>query len=153
LQKLTGFVFFMAVAGYLSAQTAGEMDRILVSNEITYAQATQLVLMAANVLPSGGNAFAIARGNQWLSTGAKTDDPISADDPINLGELSLLIMKAFNLKGGIFYSFFPGPRYACRELVYRRLIQGRTDPDGHLDGRTLLQILGRVLAYTGDAAS
>jgi hypothetical protein len=61
-------------------------------------------------------------------------------------------MKAFDLKGGIFYSRFPLPRYACRELVYLRIIQGRTDPGGRLDGRTFLQILGRVLTFTGDAA-
>jgi hypothetical protein len=61
-------------------------------------------------------------------------------------------MKAFDLKGGIFYGVFPIPRYACRELVYMRIIQGRTDPRGRLDGRTFLQILGRVLTYTEDRA-
>jgi hypothetical protein len=59
-------------------------------------------------------------------------------------------MKAFNIKGGIFYTFFPNSRYACRELVYLRIIQGRTDPGGQLDGRTFLQILGRALTYTGE---
>jgi hypothetical protein len=59
-------------------------------------------------------------------------------------------MKAFALKGGILYSLFPLPRYACRELVYLRIIQGGLDPDERLDGRAFLQILGRVLSYTED---
>jgi hypothetical protein len=47
------------------------------------------------------------------------------------------------------YSLFPSRRYACRELVYLRLIQGRTDPDGYVDGESFLHILGRVLRHTG----
>jgi hypothetical protein len=42
--------------------------------------------------------------------------------------------------------------YACRELVCLRIIQGRTDPGGRLDGRAFLQILGRALTYTGKDA-
>jgi hypothetical protein len=137
----------MAVTGFLFAQTADEMDRILNTPEITYTQAARFILAAANAVPAGGNAFTAARENRWLPAGAE------ADSPISLGELSLLIMKAFDLKGGIFYSLFPVPRYACRELVYMRIIQGRNDPGGRLNGRAFLQILGRVLTYTeGDAA-
>jgi hypothetical protein len=141
----------MALAGFLFAQTADEMDRILSTQEITYDQAARFVLTAANALPAGGNAFTIARERQWLP--AKADSSISADKPISLGELSLLIMKAFDLKGGIFYSIFPVPRYACRELVYLRIIQGRTDPGGRFDGGTFLQILSRVLSYTEEGTA
>jgi hypothetical protein len=62
-------------------------------------------------------------------------------------------MKSFEIKGGIFYSLFPLPRYACRELVYLRIIQERTDPGGRIDGRAFLQILGRALTYTGEDAA
>jgi hypothetical protein len=148
LKKLACFAVFMAVTGFIFAQTADEMDRILDAKEITYSQAAGFVLTAANALPAGGDAFTAAREKRWLPAGAE------ADSPIRLGELSLLIMKAFDLKGGIFYSLFPVSRYACRELVYMRVIQGRTDPGGRLDGRAFLQILGRVLTYTEeDAAS
>jgi outer membrane protein OmpA-like peptidoglycan-associated protein len=67
-----------------------------------------------------------------------------------LGEVAQLIIKAFGLKGGIMYSLFPVPHYACRTLVYAKIIRGRTDPGGRLDGRAFLQILGRVLNYVGD---
>jgi hypothetical protein len=144
LKKLVLFTVFMAVTGFLFAQTADEMDRILDAQEITYTQAARFVLAAANAVPAGVDAFTAAQKNQWLPAGA-----IGADSSISLGELSLLIMKAFEIKGGILYSVFPLPRYACRELVYLRIIQGRTDPGGRLDGRTFLQILGRVLTYTG----
>jgi hypothetical protein len=145
VKKLVLCTVFIALAGLIFAQTADEMDRILDASEITYTQAARFVLAAANALPAGGDAFAAAKGNDWLPGGAKT---ISADSPISLGGLSLLIMKAFDLKGGILYSFFPNPRYACRELVYLQIIQGKTDPGGSVDGVSFLQILNRVLAYT-----
>jgi hypothetical protein len=146
LKKSACFAVFMVMTGLLFAQTADEIDRILNTQEITYAQASRFILEAASALPAGGDALAAAQENRWLPARAK------ADDPIRLGELSLLVMKSFGIKGGLFYSIFSIPRYACRELVYLRIIQGRTDPGGRLDGRTFLQILGRVLTYTGEDA-
>jgi hypothetical protein len=144
LKKFVFLTAFITVTVFLFAQAADDMDRILNTEEITYTQAARFVLTAADALPSGGGAFAAAQEKRWLPAGAE------ADSPISLGEVSLLIMKAFDLKGGIFYSLFPNSRYACRELVYLRIIQGRTDPGGRLDGRTFLQILGRVLTSTGE---
>jgi hypothetical protein len=141
LKKRIFFTMFMTVAGFLFAQSAAEMDRILAVREITYTQAAQFVLAAANALPSGGDAFTAAQESKWLPAGA------IADSPIRLGEVSLLVMKAFSIKGGILYSIFPAPRYACRELVYLRIIQGRTDPSGRLDGSAFLQILNRALTH------
>ncbi|MDR0402064.1 MAG: hypothetical protein LBH35_00585, partial [Treponema sp.] len=76
----------------------------------------------------------------------KTVEPEAA---IKLGQLSFLIMKAFNMKSGFCYALFPGPRYAYRELVYRKIVQGRNDSSLSVSGERLLLILGRVLDYTG----
>jgi hypothetical protein len=144
LKKTVWFIVFAAVSVLLSAQTASEMDRILSAQDITCTQAARFVLEAAKALPKDGDAFKAAQGREWLPAEAK------ADSPIRLGEVSLLMMKAFALKGGILYSFFPNPRYACRELVYLQIIQGRTDPGEGLDGETFLQILGRLLSHIGE---
>ncbi|MDR3249414.1 MAG: hypothetical protein LBT39_11585 [Treponema sp.] len=144
VKKLAWLTLFMALAGFLAAQAADEVDRILATPEITCSQAARFVLAAARSLPDGGEAFAAAKENRWLPGQAK------ADDPIRLGELAQLIMGAFDLRGGIMYNTFPVPRYACRTLVYKHIIRGRTDPDGRLDGRAFLQILSRVLSYTGE---
>jgi hypothetical protein len=47
------------------------------------------------------------------------------------------------------YSLFPCPRYAYREMIYRKLIQGRADEGFAVSGDRLLHIIGRVLKYTG----
>jgi hypothetical protein len=59
-------------------------------------------------------------------------------------------MKSFGLKGGILYTLFPGPRYACRELAYLRIIRDGGDPETHLNGGQFLQILGNTLTYIGE---
>jgi hypothetical protein len=91
-----------------------------------------------------GEAFALARERQWIPSGAE------AHTPIRLGELSYLIMRAYNLEGSVFFALFPGPRYAFRELDYRRLIPGRRDPGLPVSGEQLLQILSKVVGYLGE---
>jgi hypothetical protein len=59
-------------------------------------------------------------------------------------------MRAFDMRGGLFYALFPGPRYAYRELVRLRFIQGRMDPALAVSGERLLRILGRALEHHQD---
>jgi hypothetical protein len=132
--------------------TAAELDTVLDSGEITRARAAWFVLAAADTLPGGPDAeparsqaaFDAARERGWLP--ARLD----VDSPARLGEVSLLIMKSFGLKGGLMYRLFPNPRYASRELVHLRIIQGRTDPGGRLSGGQFLHILGNTLTFTGE---
>ncbi|MDR3249189.1 MAG: hypothetical protein LBT39_10440 [Treponema sp.] len=142
MKKMAWFALFIVVAGLLAAQTAEEMDHILNTRALSSAQAAWFIMMAANKLPSGIDAFALARERHWLSPRARPDSPIQ------LGEASYLIMRSFDLKGGILYTLFPGPRYACRELVALQFIQGKTDPGSRLGGVEFLQLLGRVLTHT-----
>jgi hypothetical protein len=136
----------------LAAQTAADMDLILDTEELSYGQAAWFVLEAAEALPRSiageperAEAFGAARRWGWLPRQARMEDPIL------LRELSLLVMEAFRLRGGLMYSLFHTGRYAHRELVYRQFIQGRTDPARRVSGERLLRILGRVLSYTGEA--
>jgi hypothetical protein len=148
LALLAALLFLPA---FLPAQTAGEMDLLLDTAELSYGQAAWLVLQAAEALPgaaSGGQdraeAFRTARRWGWLPRQARMDDPLP------LRDLSLLIMEAFRFRGGLMYSLFHNSRYAHRELVYRQIVQGRTDPVQRVSGERLLLILGRALSYAGD---
>jgi hypothetical protein len=72
-----------------------------------------------------------------------------ADRALRLKEAAFLVMGAFGIKGGFRYTLFPGPRYAYRELLYHKIIQGRSDEGFTLSGERLLGIIGRALAFTG----
>jgi outer membrane protein OmpA-like peptidoglycan-associated protein len=69
------------------------------------------------------------------------------DKPIKLKELSVLIMKSFNIKGSFLYALFPGPRYSYRELQYRGFLPEGSDPAMRVSGPELLEIVERVLHY------
>jgi hypothetical protein len=71
----------------------------------------------------------------------------SAEGPITLGEYAFVLMKAFDIRGGIFYSIFPGPRYACRELAFLGLLDGKASPNRRLAGDEAVRVLGKVLEY------
>jgi len=127
---------------YLSAQTAAELETILETPAVTYAQAANFVIGSAGIACEG-TAFEYAAANGWLNNAAE-------QDPITLNKLSYLIMKAFEIKGGMMYSIFPGPRYAYRAMVSRSYIQGAADPAMTVNGERFLIILGKVLSAEGD---
>jgi hypothetical protein len=85
-------------------------------------------------------AFNYAVEQNWLPKKA------AANDEARLDAISLLIMGSFNIKGGLFYSINKNSHYAYRELVYKNIIQGKSDPGMKLSGERLLLITGRVLS-------
>jgi len=141
---IAGFLLIAPV--FVSAQTAAELDTVLGTQNLTCAQAAGFVLAATadtSVKNTSKDAFEQAVAKGWLPQGTKPDENIT------LERLSFLIMKAFNIKGGIMYTFFPGPRYAFRAMVSRSYIQGAADPDMKVSGDRFLRILGKVLSATG----
>jgi hypothetical protein len=128
----------------LSAQsTAAELENLLAAEEVTCAQAARFILQAADALTTRNpiEAFDYALEQNWLPE--KTDPDGAAD----LKTISLLLMNSFELKGGIMYSITKGPRYAYRELVYKNIVQGRTDPDMTVTGERLVFYTGRVFSF------
>jgi outer membrane protein OmpA-like peptidoglycan-associated protein len=132
----------------LAAQTAAELERVLALPALTYGDAAWFVLNTADLGPADNSpeaAYRFAADNNWLPKKA------AEADPLTLGGLSLLLMKAFNIKGGFMYALFSGPRYAYRELAYRRIITGRAYSTMTVSGERFLRILSRALEYAGDA--
>jgi hypothetical protein len=144
----------LLLPGLLPAQSAGlarDMDAALESEAVSWALAARFVLPAAGFDLEGGAAaspeaaaFRAAAEQGWLPKGAKPEG-----EP-TIGGLSFLVMRAFDLPGGLLYRLFPGPRYACRELAYRGLLQDQIDPSRKVSGFALLVLIGRLLDETGD---
>ena len=143
------FLFLiLVISGLVHAQTAEELDALLKADTVSAAGLARFVLGSADLLPDGlsgaeaeKTAYDIAASNGWIKTAAEED--------VTLKETAFLIMKAFNLKGGIMYSLFKNPRYAYREMVYRRLITGHADQAMKINGPRLLQILDKTISYAG----
>lgn len=133
---------FGLVQVFLGAQTtADEMETLLASSAVSYAQASRFTLEAADVMVTAdpAEAFRYASEQKWLPKKA------APGDTARLDAISLLIMRSFGIKGGLLYSISKSPHFAYRELVYRDIIQGRTDPAMNCSGETLLFIISRLL--------
>lgn len=131
-------LFLLLFPPSLIAQTAAQLEVVLESQAVTFSQA------AVFVLEGEEGAFEKARSSGWIPPRA------SADSPITLSSLSFLIMSAYNMRGGLMYAMFPGPRYAYRSMVSRSFIQGPSDPSMTVNGQRFLLILERVLTAAGD---
>ena len=130
----------------LQAQTAARIELLLETEAVNYGQAALFALEAAGLVSGASeeHAFAFAAERQWLAEGA------AQNAQIRLDELSLIIMEAFGIRGGIMFSMFRNPHYAYRELVYQEIIQGRAAPNMAVSGEELLFLINRVLAVHGD---
>ncbi|MDR2435005.1 MAG: hypothetical protein LBD47_10620 [Treponema sp.] len=129
---------------------ADELELMLDKPTLTYAEVARFVLDAAETEAplEAEAAFRFVQERQWLPSG------VTADENARLGPVSLLIMQAFNLKGGLSYTFFPNAHFAYREMSHQRIIQDRADPEMSVSGDWLFFMIGRVLAVqSGESVS
>jgi hypothetical protein len=145
VKKYCALLIFICIfsTSHLPAQsTANKIETLLSTDAVTYAAAAQFLLEASETMKTSkpDEAFKYAVDQKWLPKTA------AAGDPARLDAISLLLMRSFNIKGGLFYSFAKNPHYAYRELVHKKIIQGRMDPAMKLSGERLLLITGRILA-------
>ena len=138
---LISLLIFLPIMAF--AQTAAELDSLLTADTVSAARAARFVLEASDLLPSGlsGNeaeraAYDMAASNGWIKA--------AASEAVTMKDVAFLIMKAFNLKGGVMYSLFKNPRYSYREMVYRKIITGKADQGMKVSGSRLLLILDKV---------
>jgi hypothetical protein len=86
-------------------------------------------------------AFAYAQELGWLPKNAMPEESAT------LSGISLLLVEAFNLKGGFMYRLSHSPRYAYRAMLHQGFIRGRSYPQFTVSGEGFLLILGRLTAY------
>jgi outer membrane protein OmpA-like peptidoglycan-associated protein len=115
----------------LFAQDAQTLENLLAAPTVSYADAADFVYKAAD---RGGAAE--------LPKGADPQQSARVDGA------AYLVMNAFNLKGGIFYSLFKNPHYAYREMVQQKVIQWFSDPMRDISGEQLVYMVNRALALS-----
>jgi hypothetical protein len=126
----------------IPAQSNDVLDRILAEEQLTYASAAYLLLVATGkAAEETSPTQAVARAEQ---EGIALKG-VSAAEGLSIGQYSFMLMRAFQLTGGIMYRIVPGPRYAAREMEYAGVIQGPAIPGMALSGNEALRMLERVL--------
>ena len=141
--KVLSLLIVFLTGGFLYAQSAAaEIEMLLAADAVSYAQAARFVLDAADVVSTDNPeaAFVFAVQQNWLPQKAAPQGTARLDD------ISLLIMGAFEVKGGIMYTIFKNPHYAYRELTQKSIVYGRTDPAMQVTGERLLAYIARILS-------
>lgn len=136
------FLFVLFGIVFVSAQSNEIIDRILSEKKASFGDAALVVLSAGGVIPEKATVIDAVK---YIKENYSQFLKKSAEDPINASEFSFLLMKTFNLKGGIMYMLFPGPRYAYRELLYRKVLSVKGGPYRKITGEDLLRALQIVL--------
>jgi hypothetical protein len=125
------------------------METLLSTNAVTYAAAARFLLEASDTMATSDpdEAFRYAAERNWLPKNS------SANDPARLDGVSLLLMRSFGIDGGIMYTLTKNAHYAYRELAYKNVIQGNTDPAMNVSGERLLFITNRVFSLLENIAN
>lgn len=128
----------------LSAQTAQRVEDLLNREAVSWSDAAYFALEAAEKAVPGDadGAFQFAASQNWLPKN------VEASGGARLNGIALLLMRAFDLKGGLFYTLFKNPHYSYRELVYKEVIQGKADPEMTVSGQEFLFMINRILTMT-----
>ncbi len=134
----------LASATNLFAQSNQTIDRLLSESPAAFGEAAYVILSAAGLVPESATAEDATAAVVERKLLAKTPSPT---EPVTLGEVCLLIMETQGIKGGLFYTLFPGPRYATRELASLGLLKGFTHPQRVVSGEEVMWILGAVLTW------
>ena len=137
------YVLFAGSASVAAQSAASEMEALLDSQAVTYAQASRFILEAADVATfyDPAEAFHFAIEQNWLPRNA------SPEAQARLDSISLLLMQSFGLRGGILFTLTGSAHFAYREMEYMGFIHGRISPRQMVSGDTLLYLTGRVLAH------
>jgi hypothetical protein len=133
-------LLFSAMAA--RGQNAAEMESLLDAGEITCAQAAYFVFAAAFYNPPQNPqaAFDMALEEGYLPPNSESSNSIT------MAGLSLLLMKAFDIEGGLMYRLEARSRYAYREMISRGFIEGRSYSTFAVSGEQLLRIVENILA-------
>jgi len=143
--KFTAFIFLFFAGGFLAfGQSNAMIDTLLEEQQATWGPASYLVLTAAGLVQeeiSAPDAVKSVADKGWFK---KAGAP---EEQIKLGEFSHMLMKAFGVKGGVMYSLIPGPRYASRELFFKKIIRKHSSPYRALSGEEAVDILRMLLEW------
>ena len=124
-----------------SADFDTTMDSILSEEMLTYGSASYVLLTGTGVLEDEAT-IQEAAGKMAQQF---PDTALEWNEPVTLGRFSYMIMNAYEIGGGIMYRIFPGPRYAVRELRFKKIIQQKAYSGMDISGERALRIVGRVL--------
>ncbi len=138
LAALGAVLFLTPALGQAKTGDDEVIDSILGQNAISWANATWLVGRASGIFDEATSPTAAADKAAKAGWGPPGIPP---DAPVDLKSFSLIVVKALAIPTGLMYGLFPGPRYALRELIYRKIVPATLGPDEAVKGEDAMRYL------------
>lgn len=139
-----GIMLAAVLAGGVYAQSNDIVDEVLAKETIDFGSAAYLTMTAAGLVPETADTETVLRVLGDQKWGFET---LKAEDPITLGDYSYLLMKAFEIPGGLWFTVFPGSRYALREFLYKGVVSQPVWPAKLIKGDEAVRILLKVIDW------
>lgn len=129
----------LALSGLsLGAQSNERIDELLGQSEVRLDSASYIILAASGLISETESPETAFNELKKLGFMANKSDPAVS---VNVEELSYLLMKAFDLKAGVMYFLFPGPRYAYRSMAGAGVVIDAGGPYRLVSGEEVLRSL------------
>ena len=127
----------------LAAQDTGfddnaVIDSILAQKAISWENAAWLVGRATDLVDDGATPADAARKAVVAGWGPTSMTP---EAPLDLKSYSYTLVRALALPHGLLFQLFPSPRYALRELVFRKIVPVTLPPDKQVSGEEAMRYL------------
>lgn len=137
-------VVFLEVS-FSFSQSADAVTEMINTRNTTYGQSAYFVATALELISETATQDEAITA---LVNAAIINQPANVQKPIPLNEFSSLCMKAWKIKGGVFYSLFKSKRYAFRELKALGMISISADPSQTIKGRDALKVITQCIDLT-----
>jgi hypothetical protein len=134
----------LIVSSYSFGQSNDVIDAFLEEEYADYERTVYLLMTASGKLAEDlSPAVAVATLDETLGL----DSTAKKGTAIPFGDFAFYMMETFDLPGGIFYGFLPGPRYAVRELNYKAFLANSKRETDLLSPFEVLQAISAALEY------
>jgi hypothetical protein len=145
MKKTTcGFVLLFAFIPGIVSQSNQSIDTLLNEDPASFGSTAVFILSASGMIEQDAPVESAMRAVALLNRRLGERDPL---DPVRTGEFSLMVMRAFDLQGGIWYSITHSKRYAFRELAYLGFLERKDGPFRRMSGEDVLSTLSRVVNW------
>lgn len=136
----------------MQAQSAGMMTQLLAAEKVTYAQASYF---PAVWLDAANENLSPEQAARYLAEQGILSETLGSGDisrPVTLQDYALICMRAWNISGGMMYTFTGLPHYAFRELQARGILFNTDDPHSFVSGQRAVNILYTCMEAAGEGA-
>lgn len=145
-KKLLLTLLFTTLLIPLFSQSNEELDRFLNQDKADFASTVWLCYLSAEAIPYDSTPQQ-AMDYLLASDLGERFQGIDGDTPIKYSDYAYLIMVIHDLPGGIMYKIFHSPRYAARELSYRRWMPGEPKPGTILTPWQVTSSISQILTW------